>query len=136
MKYMAPEIVKTGSEKILHGKHVDVWALGVSIYNMLSNDFPFHGRTIPELQQALLNDEPDLSKAGELTPILGGILQKSIDQRTTVKDLITHPWLTENGANSISLDLSLISSELIEEDYDTFSQKVSLLIRWETDKKC
>jgi serine/threonine protein kinase len=50
MRFMAPEIVKTGQEKILHGKHVDVWALGVTIYNMMTSEFPFTGKSIIELQ--------------------------------------------------------------------------------------
>jgi serine/threonine protein kinase len=49
MRYMAPEMVRTGGTKVMHGKHVDVWALGVSIYNLLTNEFPFSGKSIPEL---------------------------------------------------------------------------------------
>ena len=49
MRYMAPEMVKTGGNKVMHGKHVDVWALGVSLYHLLTNEFPFSGKSIPEL---------------------------------------------------------------------------------------
>lgn len=49
MRYMAPEIVTTGVKKVMHGKHVDMWATGITIYNLLTNDFPYKGRSIPEL---------------------------------------------------------------------------------------
>lgn len=98
----------------MHGKHVDVWALGVTVYNMLTNDFPFKGKSIPELQNELLTANPDLSRAGELRPLLEGILEKDIAKRTSIKDLITHPWLTDGGLFPIELDLSMsiIESEL------------------------
>ena len=37
MLFMAPEMVRTGSKKILHGKHIDMWATGISIFNLATN---------------------------------------------------------------------------------------------------
>jgi serine/threonine protein kinase len=54
----------------------------------------------------LLHKEPDISKAGELKELLSGILQKSIEKRRTIKDLINDPWLTEGGLYPVELDLS------------------------------
>ena len=49
MRYMAPEMVTTGKKKVMHGKHVDMWALGITIFRLVTNDYPFKGETIPEL---------------------------------------------------------------------------------------
>lgn len=45
--YMAPEIVKRGES--YEGKPVDMWALGVLLYVMLSGGLPFRAPTEPEL---------------------------------------------------------------------------------------
>ena len=37
MLFMAPEMVATGNKKILHGKQVDIWAMGISIFNLVTN---------------------------------------------------------------------------------------------------
>ena len=111
MRFMAPEVVQTGADKILHGKHVDVWALGITVYNMLTNEFPFSGKSIAELQQELLHKTPDLSKTGQFSELIKGILEKQIDKRTTINELITHPLLTDNGRCPIELDLSFSLNE-------------------------
>ena len=51
--YMAPEIFK----KVGHGKPVDVWALGVITYFLLSGYTPFDRRSDFEEMQAILNAE-------------------------------------------------------------------------------
>ncbi|MBI82863.1 MAG: serine/threonine protein kinase [Planctomycetaceae bacterium] len=54
--YMAPEIGK-GS----YGKEIDVYALGVVLYEMLTGDVPFDGETGQEIIMKHLTDAPDLS---------------------------------------------------------------------------
>ena len=43
-KYMAPELVK-GTLRHGHGFSVDYWALGVVIYLLATNEFPFIGKS-------------------------------------------------------------------------------------------
>lgn len=45
MKYFAPEIVKTGVKKEVHARKTDIWALGVTFFNMATNKFPFPAQT-------------------------------------------------------------------------------------------
>lgn len=42
IKYFAPEMVRTGVKKIVHARRTDVWALGVTFFNMATNKFPFN----------------------------------------------------------------------------------------------
>jgi len=44
--YMAPELV---AKKDYYGQPVDVWALGVLLYKMLTGYYPFNGKTDKEL---------------------------------------------------------------------------------------
>ena len=49
-KYMAPEIVAL---KEFAGPPVDVWALGVMLYVLLTGNFPFRGATERELYKRI-----------------------------------------------------------------------------------
>lgn len=54
--YMAPEIGKG-----VYGKQIDVYALGVMLYEMLSGRLPFDGESAQEIIMKHLTDDPDLS---------------------------------------------------------------------------
>ena len=54
--YMAPEIGKG-----VYGKEIDVYALGIMLYEMLSGRVPFEGESSQEIIMKHLTDEPDVS---------------------------------------------------------------------------
>jgi serine/threonine protein kinase len=54
--YMAPEIGKG-----VYGKQIDIYALGVMLYEMLSGRLPFDGESAQEIIMKHLTDDPDLS---------------------------------------------------------------------------
>jgi hypothetical protein len=75
--YMAPEI-KSGK----YDKHVDIYASGVLLYQMLTGLVPFDGVTAAEVLLKHLTDPPDLSKVpNEYVPILQKALAKNPDHR-------------------------------------------------------
>jgi serine/threonine protein kinase len=42
VKYYAPEIVRTGvKNKVIHGLKTDVWAAGITLYQIASGKHPF-----------------------------------------------------------------------------------------------
>ena len=42
MKYYAPEIVRTGiKNKQIHGKQTDIWATGITLFNLATGNAPF-----------------------------------------------------------------------------------------------
>jgi len=51
MRFFAPEIVRTGSKKVVLGRQADVWATAVTIYRMVTNKFPFTSNSIPGIQK-------------------------------------------------------------------------------------
>ena len=45
IQYFAPEVVRTGEDKSVSARRTDVWALGVTIYNIATNKLPFSSMT-------------------------------------------------------------------------------------------
>jgi hypothetical protein len=75
--YMAPEI---GSGK--YHKPIDVYAIGVILYEMLTGHVPFEGETVNEVLMKHLTARPDLSKLAEpYHSIVARALAKDPNQR-------------------------------------------------------
>lgn len=70
--YMAPEVAKG-----TYGREVDIYALGVVLYEMLTGEPPFDGESTGEILMKHLSEQPDLSK---LPPRLRGVLAKALEK--------------------------------------------------------
>lgn len=60
-QYLAPEVVK-GQEA---GFEVDWWALGVMIYLMINQEFPFDGESVQEVMDKIVDGVVDWSNVGD-----------------------------------------------------------------------
>ena len=58
--YMAPEVAKGR-----YGKELDIYALGVMLYEMLTGRVPFEGESVAEVLMKHLTAKPDLSPLAE-----------------------------------------------------------------------
>lgn len=75
--YMAPEVAKGR-----YGKEVDVYALGVILYEMLTGHVPFDGESTAEILMKHLTTTPDLSKLPpRLQRVIGQALAKEPARR-------------------------------------------------------
>ena len=75
--YMAPEVARGR-----YGKEVDVYALGIMLYEMLTGNVPFEGQTTAEILMKHLTAEPDLSVLPpNLQPLIAATLEKDPDRR-------------------------------------------------------
>ncbi len=75
--YMAPEIGRG-----VYGKGIDIYALGILLYEMLTGRVPFDGETSQEIIMKHLTDNPDVTTVAEpFRAIIQRALRKDPDKR-------------------------------------------------------
>jgi len=76
--YMAPEVARGK-----YGSELDVYSLGVMLYEMLTGHVPFSGESTGEILMKHLTEPPDLTKIPvQFRPVLGRALEKDPQRRT------------------------------------------------------
>ena len=76
--YMAPEVARGR-----YGREVDVYALGIMIYEMYTGDVPFDGESSGEILMKHLSERPNLEKLpAALRPVIARALEKDTAKRT------------------------------------------------------
>lgn len=95
--YFSPEIAAMKD----YTRKTDIWSLGVLCYEMLTNQFPFHGRTISEVLERIKFHQPVSPQVlapqyhPELSKLVLKMLTKSRSQRPTARDLLSSPIFRE-----------------------------------------
>ena len=109
LEYIAPEILRMKP----YGKGVDVWALGVIMYNLLSGQYPFFHPDRAELCRKIIKgqfsfDDHDVWR--DVSPIAKDLITRTLVvnplQRITIGEFLKHPWLLNHDDNNV-IQLSL-----------------------------
>ncbi|MCF3134671.1 serine/threonine-protein kinase [Streptomyces olivochromogenes] len=86
IRYLAPERLKSGN--VGPGPASDLWAVGAMLYQAVEGRHPFLRDTPIEIAYAIATEpyEP-LRRAGDLAPVIEGLLVKDPDQRLDVREV-------------------------------------------------
>ena len=109
--YMAPEQIRRQTVD----KRADVFSLGVVLYELLTDEKPFRGRTLEEITQAVISHAPPLAHTLKptvpvvLSEIAAKAMQKDPDKRHRSARALSRElrqWLEENNAPSDDPELT------------------------------
>ena len=99
--YAAPEILTRSP----YNKEIDIWAMGILLYYMLSGIFPFKDKDDNKLAEKIVNEElifyDDYWKNRSLNvkELIKCCLEKCLEKRIKIDDFMKHSWFKNNGIN-------------------------------------
>ncbi|EAR93776.2 Serine/Threonine kinase domain protein (macronuclear) [Tetrahymena thermophila SB210] len=90
-EYMAPEIVFRQP----YDYRIDIWALGVLIYELLHGCAPFKGKTFKEIQRKIEKGDVQFSdQISDLSKqLICKVLQANPSRRISIEDIMSHAWM-------------------------------------------
>ncbi|AQK45081.1 serine/threonine-protein kinase GRIK1 isoform X1 [Zea mays] len=90
--FTAPECCQGSA---YHGRASDTWAVGVTLYCMVSGHYPFLGDTLQETYDKIANDPVQIP--GDMNPQLADLLLRLLckdpGDRITLQAAAEHPWV-------------------------------------------
>jgi len=107
--YLAPDQLISWTGGAGYGLKVDVWAVGVCIYIMLSGYYPFFGAdgNIPEMYRNVLIQTLQFPTpqgwnqvSNEAKLFLMSLLEKNPSSRLSCKQALDHPWIKSKDKNT------------------------------------
>ncbi len=99
---MAPELC----EQKAYDSKVDVWAVGVILYVMMSGRYPFVGKSKEQIYKLCVKSEPDYTKiqgsGDELLDVIKACLIKKAADRPTIAQVLEMPWFETMRSNKLT----------------------------------
>uniref|UniRef100_A0A6B2LD11 Aurora kinase n=1 Tax=Arcella intermedia TaxID=1963864 RepID=A0A6B2LD11_9EUKA len=96
LDYLPPEIV----EDKPHDKAVDIWSMGILIYEFLVGSPPFQSDEMDETYQKI--SECKITFPENMDPLAKDLIQKLLQtepgKRPTLQTLLQHPWILQNAS--------------------------------------
>lgn len=89
--YASPEL---WSRRPYHGPEIDIWALGVILYILVTGFIPFN--TSAHIIEISYHWPHNLDVTAQLKDFIARIF-RPIDLRCSMEDIIIHPWLNDGG---------------------------------------
>jgi len=101
-KYMSPEIINRTHMKIKEASKIDIYSLGVTLYDLAFGEYPYKlkevgSRDYDNILKNIQNEKlefPQDRKVSELfRNFLGGLLEKDYTKRFNIRAALNHPWI-------------------------------------------
>ena len=75
--------------------HIDLWALGVLLYEMVHGYAPFRGDSVNEVKENMLKGSYELSDtiSDSLKALITGILKFDPEERLSIKKMLNSEWV-------------------------------------------
>lgn len=102
VNYRAPELMK---ETFVHDYSADIWALGCTLYELVTGKLLFHGYTVAEVETEIMKEWSFEGVNEDLNRILRKMIVKDPSQRATARELLLDPYFRDLS-NSYFRDLS------------------------------
>ncbi|RCH81919.1 hypothetical protein CU098_000707, partial [Rhizopus stolonifer] len=100
--FMAPELCVARHGEV-SGRAADIWSMGITLYCMIYGKTPFDSTNILELYEMI--KQADIEYGQDIDPnlldLFHRILDRNPDTRITMKELREHPWITNNGTETM-----------------------------------
>ena len=92
--YLAPEMIK----EIGHDEHLDIWCIGVLIFELLTGYVPFMGMDFKKLNDNIMNLKIQWPKDMNLEAknLISKILKPDPQDRISLEEMVKHPFFKKN----------------------------------------
>lgn len=88
---MAPEMIQNQ----VHNFKIDIWSLGILLYELIHGHPPFQGKTANEKFQSILDKDLKFKDglSNEIKDLLSGLLRSNPNERPGFDAIFSHPWI-------------------------------------------
>ena len=95
--YLAPEMIT----EIGHDEHLDIWCIGVLLFELLTGNVPFRGKDLQSLNNNILSLKISWPKDINLDAknLISKILKPDPEERISLVDMLKHPFFTKKLKN-------------------------------------
>lgn len=110
LEYLAPEMISRSG----HGVSLDIWSLGVLLYELLAGYSPFKGKSQLDLFEKIRRAKPVFPKAFPLLAkdLVKKMLKVDPEQRLTAEQVLEHSWIMSHAPLRPTADLVTVKVEL------------------------
>ncbi|CAK89255.1 unnamed protein product (macronuclear) [Paramecium tetraurelia] len=114
--YQAPEVFLGGG----YDEKVDIWSIGIILYQLLCSTLPFYAETISETIEQITSPDPQFQYSKEflkLNPIQRDLIKRLLKlhphQRLSAEEIPLHPWFEQENYVDVSSDDMILAQDMM-----------------------